>query len=188
MTVPRQIFVNGETLVLVKGRSDSPIANLAQLGLCDSPIELSPDFNHLDVIVDAWGRAPADIQFMNATFGVRMTLVHFDPTVLAACVSLAMGGVQAFGQTARAGTLMGGQNARFAPGNNYIGLNLTSPVAALPWCFYYSYLDRPPFVWPIGTERSLVTLNWRIVPFTPDPWQGGFGALNNPLWGNVLDS
>ena len=83
---------------------------------------------------------------------------------------------------------MGGNVARFAAGNNFIGLNLTSPVASKPWRFYFAYLVAPPATFPLGTEKSIIGLQWRAIPFTVDPWQGGSGALGQILWDHVLDT
>jgi len=189
----RDIFVNGETLVQVKGPSGSGIATLSELGLSVDPIRISPEFNRLDVMADAWGKAPFEEQWMLATVRVQMTLVHFDRAVLSTCVGLGMANATANGNTtegvmARAGARMGNNVARFAAGNCFIGLNLTSPIAAIPWRFFYSFLDTPPYIFPLGTERSLVTLNWRVIPYTQDPYNGGSGAAGYVLWDHTADT
>ena len=198
-------YVNGETLVLVKGRSDSAIGSLSQLGLSPQPISVEPQYYHEDINVDAWGRAPADVQFMLGTLNVRMTLVNVDMGVLAVCMALSQGGAsdaialagnfQAAGVMNRAGTVMGGYPTslgRFVPGNNYIGLNLSAPIGNIPYRFFYSYLAQPPVVIPLGTEKSVITLNWRVIPYTTDPANivNGVitGATNYPLWDCTLDS
>jgi hypothetical protein len=92
---------------------------------------------------------------------------------------------------------MGNGAARFAAGNNYIGLNLTSPVANLPYRFWYARLANDPFKAPMGTERQVVSLNWRIIAYSNDPWGGGTaqpntvagtGSLGAVLWDHVLDN
>ena len=189
----RDFFISGECLVTVKGRSDSAIAALSQLGLPLADIRVTPNFRHRDINVDAWGEAPADVQWLLADLNVRMALLHIDRAVLDVCLSLSMGGGQALvGQFARAGTRLGNNLPRFAPGNNYIGLNLSSPIAGKPWRFGFAYLTGPPMEFPLGVEKSVVTLNWRVVPYTQDP--AGiiagliFGANGYALWDHINDN
>lgn len=195
----RDFYVNGECLVLVKGRTDSSISSLSQLGLAADPVRVTPVFRHQDINVDAWGQAPADVQWMLAEMMVSMTMIHFDRTVLNTCIALSMGGGQpAVGQMARAGTRLGGGVTRFMPGNNYIGLQLTSPVGGIPWQFFFTYLMDPPVEFPLGTEKSLLPLRWRVIPYPlpstslpagSDPYGNGLGATNYPLWSHtVLDT
>lgn len=183
----RDFFITGECLVLVKSRSDSSIGSLTQLGLSPERIAVTPIFKHKDINVDAWGEAAVDVQWMLAEARVRMTLVHYDRSVIDECMRLSMGFPTAVGQLARAGTRLGGGLARFAVGNNYIGLNLTAPIGNKPWRFYYAYLmGQPEF--PLGVEKSVVTLDWRVLPYTTDPWGGGTGAQNYVLWDYANDT
>ncbi len=103
----RQYYVNGESLVLVKGAVGSEIATLSELGLADSPITITQYWNHLDITVNAYGQAPPEIQWMNGWATITMRLVHFDPTVMDICARLSMGGAPAIGTVGRAGALMG---------------------------------------------------------------------------------
>lgn len=188
----RDFFIAGEVLVRVKGKTGSTISTLQQLGLTDRDgiVTVTPEFIHEDIPVDAWGDAPPEIQVFLGTLNVRMTLVHFDYLILEECLRLSMGGPTTPGTLPHAGQRMGGGVARFAAGNNFIGLNLTSPTNALPWRFYYAYLTGPPAVWPLGTRRSHVSLNWRCVPYTIDPWNSGNGAADSTvvLWDRTADS
>lgn len=186
----RHYFINGESMVAVKGASNTGIGSLQNLGLAEGPIQWTPEFSHLDVKIDAWGNTfPNDVQWMLACVNISMTLVHFDPAILDICIAESMAGASAAGTLQRAGILMGGNGiARFSPGNHYIGLNITSPVEAKPYCFLHCYLAQSPVVFPLGTERSLVQLNWRCVPYAPDPFGGGTGAQGVQLWSNTLDS
>lgn len=194
----RSFFVNGETLVQVKGRVDSPIASITQLGLADAPIRITLDYRHKDAQVDAWGgEVPPDTQFMLAEARISMTLIHFDFAVLQTCLQLSMAGAPAEGQMARAGQFMGNGQAQFAAavqptgllaGNNYISLNLSSPVQGIPWRFFFSYLSSPPMEFPLGTEKSVVALNWRAIPYTIDPYNGGLGAYGAPLYDHGQDT
>lgn len=188
----RDYFINGEHMVFVKGRADSAvIGTIQQLGLADSPIVVTPNFRHLDIAVDAWGGdqgPPPEIQCLLADVNVRMTLVHFDRAVIDECLRLSMGGPTAIGVLPRAGARMGNNTARFAAGNNFMGLNIASPVGGKPWRFYFSYLTGPPMEFPLGNRRSVVTMNWRVVPYTIDPWNNSLGAQGVVLWDHTLDT
>jgi hypothetical protein len=183
----RNIFINGETMVYVKGASDTPLAVLQELGLSDAAVSVVPEIFHQDINVDAWGRAPIDIQILNGVVNISMTLVHFDRDYLATCLALSMGSLT-LGAVGRSGVRMGGGLARFAAGNSLISLNLASPVGLVPWRFFSAYLTGPPLEFPLGVERSIVRLNWRAIPYVPDPWQGGVGSTNFPLYDHVLDN
>ena len=187
--MPRIFHVNGESLVLVRGRSDSTViggANGADLGLSVSSIEISLNFRHTDINVDAWGpEIPADVQVMLADAIIRMTLVHYDKLVLNECWRLSMGGTAALGRLTRAGTTLGGGVNLLAAGNNYIRLFMSSPIDLVPWRFFSAYLTGPATTYPIGSQRSLVGLTWRAIPYGGgdegtnfDPYGGGFGAGN----------
>lgn len=201
----RSYFVNGETMVYVKGRSDSAIASLSELGLTDEQgiVTISLNFAHEEINVDAWRGAPAEMQWMLADATITMTLINFDYNVLNTCLLLSMGGAPGMnvGQMGRAGQLMGNGLPRFAPapnggaastgtnaGNNYIGLNLSSPVGQLPWRFFFAYLAQPPINIPLGTQKSLMRLTWRAIPYTTDPWGNGTGAYAYPLFDHTLDN
>ncbi len=176
----RDFFINGESMVSVKGPSGSLIASITQLGLSDGQIPVNFENAFDDLNVNAWGKQPVDVQ--------SMTLIHFDPAVLNECYRLSQAGAAAAGVLNRAGTRMGGGFARFAPGNNYIGLNILSPVEAAPYRFYFAYLTTNPLDFPLGTEKSVVTLNWRCIPYTQDPWQNGFGAQGTVWFDRLTDS
>lgn len=186
----RAFHVNGESLVLVKGRSDSAIGSLSQLGLCSDSIRITLDFRHLDVPVDAYGQSTAETQFMGAEARIAMTLVHYDKAILNACLMESLAGAPTYGTIGRAGQLMGNGLALFAAGgvngNHYISLNITSPVDGVPWQFYTSYLTAPPIEYPLGTERSLVFLNWRAIAYSTDPYNGGTGSYGVPLYSSTL--
>lgn len=199
----RDFYINGETMVSVKGRSDSAIGSIQQLGLCADQIRVVPQWRHLEIEVNAWAGVP-EAQFMMAYADIAMNLVHFDPIILETCIQESMGGAPAIGAMAHAGARLGNGQPRFAPGiltgNHLIGLNLSSPVAGLPWRFFYTFLSSPPVDWPLGAERSVVHLNWRAIPYTTDPWGvttiingvpvggPGQGSYGSPLWDNTLDT
>ena len=188
--MPRDFQINGETMVAVKGAVGTGISSLTNLGLTDREgiVRISPRFIHEDIPVDAWGDAPPEIQFFLTDVQINMTLVHYDEVVLEEVIRLSMGGGSSEGVLPRAGTRMGGGVARFAAGNNFIGLNLSSPVGSKPWRFYFTYLSSPPFVLPLGTRRSHIQLTWRAVPYTVDPWNAGSGAQGTVIWDHVSDT
>lgn len=183
----RDFFINGPTMVSVKGRSDSAIANLTELGLSETAIRVQLDFKHMPIQVDAWGgQIPPELQMMLASASLTINLVHFDRAVLDECLRLSMAGAPAIGQLPRAGARMGNNLARFAPGgvagNHYIGLNLTSPVGAKPWRFFFSYMTGPAMNFPVGAERSVAVVNWNVVPFSQDPYGAGTSSQGQALW------
>ena len=91
--------INGESMIYVKGRSDSAIGTLTQLGLTVDPIEVSMEFRQLEVQVNAAGGViPNDIQQLLAACMITMNLVHFDRSVLDVCLQESIGGSPAVGQ------------------------------------------------------------------------------------------
>lgn len=184
----RGYFINGATLVSVKGNVNSGIAALSELGLPEDRIEISYEFRHRDIRIDAWGgEIPPDMQFMLAAANISMTLLHHDPDVLAECIKEAMAGASAEGTMPAAGTLMGGGVARFAAGNHYVSLNIYSPVGGRPRRFLTAHLHGNPVSFPLGTEKSAVRINWRAIPYAADPWNGGLGSAGTKIWDYTLD-
>jgi hypothetical protein len=195
----RGFYISGESLVQVKGRGDSAIATVSQLGLSADQIHVALDSNYEDMTVEAWGHAPPDVQYMLSSAIITMNLVHFDAAVLDECLRLSMGGAPTVGTVSHAGQPLGNNKARFAVatgnpatgaagGNNFIGLNITSPVAARPWRFLMTYLANQPMRHPLGVRRSIVSLQWRAIPYTTDPYNNGLGAYNTVLWDRTLDT
>ena len=203
----RDFFINGESMVSVRGAAGTSIATVQQLGLADSPIVVTLDGRYLDVIVNAWGTdLPAEVQYMLSSANISMTLVHVDRSILDVCLQESMGGIAAGGttdgggvttpgQVSRAGARLGNNAARFAATNHYISLGIQSPVASKPWTFYYTYLTGPPMEHPLGVERSIIRVNFRAIAFTNDPWGGGTaqpntvagtGAKGAKLWEHSL--
>ena len=67
----RTFFVNGESMVTVRGNSSSSIGSTTQLGLSDGPIRISIEFRHKDIQVDAFGgEIPPDVQWMLAAASI----------------------------------------------------------------------------------------------------------------------
>ncbi len=189
--MPRLYYINGETMVKVKGRTDSSIAALSDLGLAEDSITFSINNERDDIRVDAYGNAPPESQAMGAWAEVQMTLVHFDPDVLVACIRESWGSSPGEGMLGHAGSLMGNGLARFGPGGalgwHFVGLNLISAVGASPWRFLNAYLADSPITWPLGTKRSLVQLRWKAVPYSIDPWNNGNGSFGVPIYDRTAD-
>lgn len=189
----RDFDIPGPALVLVKGRSDSAIGTIQELGLSDQVINVTLNFRHKDINVECWGDIPPDVQFKLADIRISFSLIHFDRTILEACISESMGGAPAFGQLAGAGFRLGNGKARFASGaglsgNHLIGLNITSPINGVPWRFLYCYMEGTPAEFPLGTEKSIIRTNWRCIPYTQDPYNGGLGAYGVTLCDHTLDT
>ena len=185
----RAFKINGAALVKVKGNISCPIAALSELGLAQDAIDVTFELRHKDLKVDAWGEAPPDVQMMLATATITMNLIHYYQDVLAACIREACGGASAEGTMPRAGLLMGGNAVRFDPLNHYIGLNILSPVEALPWRFFTAYLSGNAMRVPIGTERKVIPLTWRAIPYGGvDPWSTGLASEGQPVYDRTLDT
>lgn len=186
----RDIIISGETLLQVKGASNSTISTLTQLGLASTPVTIRFMTHYDDIHLDAFGGdagAPNDVQFMLAEAQISCTLVQFDQVVLRTLQTAGMGNAPVEGQMPRAGTRLGGGVARFGANWSFISLNLTSPVLSLPWRFYNTYLTDA-LSWPLGTKRSLVNVTFRALPYSVDPYGGGTGAQGVVLYDHVLDA
>ncbi len=168
----RDIQIYGECLVYVKTitATGTDFKGVFELGLSVDPIIISFKLNHLDVSVDDYAnKVPAETLWMLGEASIRMTLVHWDDVVLKRCVRESMGGATSFGNMKGAGTPMGGSKPQSNVLNHYISLNLNSPNAGtdIPATYRFpsSYLADMPYELPIGTERSLVKLHWRAIPY-----------------------
>ena len=118
---------------------------------------------------------------------VTMNLIHVDRAVLDVCLQEAMGGAAAVGALVRAGTRLGGNNARFAAGNHFISLNISSPITNKPWRFPYAFMTGPAAQFPLGTEKSVFVIQWRAIPYTQDPWNAGLGSAGAIIWDHTSD-
>lgn len=182
----RNIYINGETLVQVKGGSHNSgfaISRLSELGLSTDPIQINFQFNYRDLKTSDFGpTTPPEIQYNLASCTIDMTLVHFDSAVLDVCMSESMGGSynqvipdvpRAFGAIAGmmvgAGTTLGHGLPLLASGNHYISVNLTAPQRQIGshWRFRSCHLTGPPTYFPLGTSRSLVKVQFRAIPYRP---------------------
>lgn len=191
MTVGRGWFVNGPAMVSVRGGADAPdIQSLTEFCLTQNPISVVPSLTHADINLDAWGDAPPEVQCRLGTLTVSMDPIDFDPDVLSILIALAAGRI---GSVANEGTLgpagirMGGNAARFASGWKYVSVSIYSPDAGRPFGFLNAYLQSPQMAMPLGTQKSVVPVTFRVIPYTQDPWQGGAGAAAQSLWVRSLN-
>ncbi len=184
----RDFVINGESLLTVKGgahMSGGQIGMLTQLGLATDQVRITPRYFHLDMKVDDFGpNVPAEVMFNLAEVYVNCKLVHFDIAAAAACWGEAMAGgvpsvVPGFpgpvdGFLAPAGSLMGNGLPVLSSGNHYVHLTILSPVLGLPWRFLAAYMTGPPFVLPLGNEKSMMDVSFRCIPYVPLAVVSGF--------------
>ncbi len=187
----RQYFINGETMITVKGNATSQIATVQQLGLSQDAIEVTEYYMQDDIGVDAYGNTPhpnpPDMQIFGSYATFTTNLVHYDPVILQECIRLSFGNAPVEGQQSRAGSLYGGNVALYAPGNCYISVGTSSPVGNIPWTFLSCHMAQQPFIYPLGTKRSIVRVQWRAIAYSVDPWNGGTGSQGVPVYThNVL--
>lgn len=169
----RDFYINGETLVKVKGMGalsdpdlDPETAKVWELGLADKGIRVSPKFVHKNIHITEFGPdVPVETLWMVSEVTIEMTLINFDSDVLSRCIRESMGGATEEGEFGAAGLPMGGGVDSFEVNHHYISLGLTSPVLEEPWRFPYSLLTQDPFEWPLGTKASAVDLVWRAIPY-----------------------
>lgn len=165
----RDYYIQGECMVKVRGGAHIPdfVGDVSrELGLASEGIRVAPQFSHQDLpAADFGGHSAPEVLWMGGDCRVSMTLVHFDKDLLEFCVMEAMGGVSG-GVFAPCGRPMGANRDLYASGNHYITLFLTSTGSSgLPYRFPACYLAERPLEIPLGTERSLVRLEWRAVPY-----------------------
>ena len=187
----RDYYISGPALVRVKGAANSVIATLSELGLSDTPIQPTLTYKHTDLSIDAFGGVagvPPDVQWMGAEMTIPMTLIHFDLSILRACIRESAAGAAADGTLIRAGKRVGNNLPRFDAGNHYVSLNITSPDGGLPWRFLTCYLAGQPVIFPLGVERTGVILSWRAIPYQQDPYGGGTGMEGAVLYDHQSDS
>ncbi len=180
----RDFQINGETLVRVQ-TGVLPGFNLqsaTELGLAIDAIQVSFTYNRDILTVDAWGKAPVDVQNMNMIAHIRMNLVHVDIDVLEAVQQITVGGNATLGTVGRAGVRLGNNVAPGVGAGRLITVGLTSPQLTRPYRFYNCYLDNPPIQIPLGTERSVFALNWTAIPYVDDPYQASAGCSNWALY------
>jgi hypothetical protein len=203
-----QIF--GESLVTVLGNgalaaprsSSSPEAGLWELGLTSEKITITPRFYHQEIHCDDFGHSvPAELMWNLADVNIRMTLIHYDSVVLNDCFIESMAGGKSKdalpipGTMAACGTMMGGYKDVGEPGCHYISLNIISALiggdllgSQLPdnWHFRAAYISTPPLEIPIGTEKTIVVLNWRAIPYVSPSNSNPSSTIELKSQGNIV--
>lgn len=177
-------------MISVKGAANSLIANTSQLGLSQDAIQITEYFIQDDIGVDAYGNTgspnPPDMQIFGSFAVFETNLVHYDPIILQECIRLSFGNAPTEGSQARAGTLYGSNVPLYAANNCYISVGVSSPVGNIPWTFLSCHMSERPFVYPLGTKRSVVQVRWRAIAYSVDPWNGGTGSLGVPVYTHNL--
>jgi len=146
--------------------------SMFELGLAQEGISISPRSFHKDINVDDFGPdVPPEIMYNLTDVGIRMKMIHYDNTVLKLAIAESFAGGAGLdvpeGVLAPAGSMMGRGKPLFASGNHFVSMSILSPVLREPWHFPTCYLREQPFEYPLGTEKSVVDLNWRAIPYVP---------------------
>lgn len=163
----RGFYIAGPCVVKVKGMAGTNIESVSELGLTKEAVQIIPRVFHRDVKVDDFGGEDGPPPEVLAWLGecyLRMTLVHFDTTILKTCVAESMGG-GTFGTLAGCGIPLGAYKDRFAAGNHFISVNIINTTGNT-WSFKSCYTPQTPVEWPVGSERSEVRMIWRVIPYT----------------------
>lgn len=178
----RDFQVNGESLVRVQFGAHitgtSLTSGAGDLGLASEPITVTPTFFHRDILTDDFGpNVPAEVMWNLATVTIRMKLVHFDldNLIFAYGESMAGGvpqggpfpGDPIDGRLAPAGSLLGNGIALLSSGCHYVGLLIQSPVLGLPWHFPSAHMVGQPFIFPLGTEKTVADVTFRAITYVP---------------------
>jgi hypothetical protein len=177
----REYVVFGEFIVKVSG---GLVGTVEELGLTSEQVRIHPRYNFRDIPTDDFGAAPVETRWDLADATVTMTLVHYDPDVLNKCMGSAMGGGgfdtssitdNIDGFMAGAGRLLGFNRGLGTAANMYVTVYLipADDGGFEPYRFYACYLDARPLVIPLGTERTLVQLSWRVIPYQEITTEGG---------------
>lgn len=177
--MPRDFVISGEALVTVFGGGalvdTDGNQTLQELGLAAEGIRVVPKYAHKEIHHDAFGPdIPGDIMTQLAEVSIYMTLIHYDTDILDFCMANATGGIHndrpvfpEAGVLAPSGTLLGRGVPLTDPKNLLIRVGLQSPILLEPWRFLACYIDTQPLEIPLGTEKTLVKLRWRCIPYVP---------------------
>lgn len=143
-----------------------------QLGLTIDPVRILPRYVHRDVFTDDFGPdVPVETLWNMAECNIAMTLVHYDAALLSVCMGSSMGAGTSLlndvdGAMGPAGRPMGFGRGLGTALCNYITLYLKPAQSTWePYRFLATYLNSQPLEIPYGTERTLVKLNWRCIPY-----------------------
>lgn len=170
----RAYTVFGEFLLYVSG---GRVGGKEELGLSADPFQLLPNYAHRDINSDGLGAIPVEVMWNMTDAMLRVTLVHYDVDILNKCLCCAQGGgnfdetpgdVDSLdGTMAQNGRLLGNNRGLGTAANmlNTVYLSPTGDSSNQPYRFRACYLNARPLVIPLGTERSLVQLCWRVIPY-----------------------
>jgi hypothetical protein len=182
------------------------LTNKVELGLCLHEVHVGLQFKHKELSCDDFGPTiPAEVMYNLASATIALRLCHWDISVVNRCWSEACGG-NAFpgdvlgmnGVLQNAGTLppngltLGRGRQPMASGNHYVSLNILSPQLQYPFRFPFTYITGdPPSVWPMGTEKSILDVTFRAIPYVPPLTPGGtpqeLSSSGAVLWGYIED-
>lgn len=156
-----------------------------ELGLTSDQIQITPVYQKRDVLINNFAGAPIDKMNRLAMAYITTNFVHFDEDVLDVCFreSLAGGGDPSnrgfsFGKSGR---LLGNGLPMYASGNYLLGMALISTDATRQWRFPSVFVDER-VVFPIGSERSIVSVTWGILPYVPYSAGKDYSSLSGKLW------
>ncbi len=188
-------------------------SNLYDLGLSVDQIKIAPTFHHVEQKSDDFGpNGVPETRWEIADCRIDMDLVHYDPDVLDACMVESMGGgiivpvgsplippttagIVGFnnapqnsffaGVLPSMGTPMGGNFPPLSSGNHYMSLSILSPQGNYPYRFPTAYMPSNPLEIPLGTNKSIVRLSWRAIPYRYHVplSNGGVSTLKSPAVG-----
>jgi hypothetical protein len=137
-----------------------------------------------------------------------MALIHYDAPVADTCWAEAMAGglyvtdpfdngttAQA-GQLPPAGMMMGRNRPLYSSGCHYISLGIFPTLSGGEgYRFFANYLQAPPLVLPLGTEKSIMDCVWRSIPYRSyrvsgtDPLQGALvGTVSGTVFADMSSS
>ena len=186
----RDYVIEGEVLVKVKGGaqwSGIGLGSPTELGLSSDQITIRPNFKHKDINITDFGpEIPVEVLWNLADVTITMNLVHYDRAILERCMIESMGGGRFViptlpigalayfaGTMAPAGTALGNGKELFASGCHFISLNLLCAQSQFNWRFPSSYMCKTPVEIPLGTQASVVKVEWRAIPYSPLRYQSG---------------
>jgi hypothetical protein len=178
--VAREFYVFGEFIVKVRGGTveDENGNDQAELGLTTDKVRVFPVYHHQDVYTDDYGpNVPVETLWGMSEARIFMDLVHYDTDVLDQCMALAAGVDESLtplypdeldGLAGPAGRPMGAGLPLYDANNNYLSVYLIPAnflSAKRPYRFKACYIDSRPLEIPLGTERTMVRLSWRCIPY-----------------------
>lgn len=158
----RLYYLNGNTMVTADG---------SELGIAESSITIAINPKHKDITVSTFGDIAPETQAFLADATIAMALVNVDPDIIERCLRKSMAS-NTLGTMPIAGTLMGANSF-------FVSLRMASPTGGRPWTFPAAYLTGSPFSWPLGNEKSVITMNWRAIPYQADPSTAAGAVLFN---------